>query len=196
MLDPVARNTAPALIAQRQNPEALILVMPSDHCVPDKAGFLAAVKARQAAAEAGALVLFGIQSDSPATGYGYGYGYGYILASDSPAGEAREVEAFVEKPDLSAAERHLADGRYSWNSGIFLLPAKSVVAELQAHAPAVLAPVSASLEAAWRDMDFLRLDPEAFGQSPSISIDYAVMDRTARAAVVPSTFAKSDVGAW
>jgi len=195
VLEPVARNTAPAvaaaaLIAAQQDPDALILVMPADHAVPDAAGFLAAVDAGLPAAEGGALVLFGIQPDSPATGYGY------IRAGAALSGAARQVEAFVEKPDLAAAERYLADGRYSWNSGIFLLPAKAVIAELEAHEPAVLAAVRGALDAAKRDLDFVRLDADAFGASPSISIDYAVMERTAKAAVVPSSFAWSDVGAW
>ena len=195
VLEPVARNTAPAvaaaaLIAARTAPDALILVMPADHAVPDPAGFLDAIEAGSAAARAGALVLFGIQPDSPATGYGY------IRAGEVLDGAARRVEAFVEKPDLATAEGYLADGRYSWNSGIFLLPAEAVIAELEAHEPAVLAAVREALDVAKSDMDFLRLDPEAFAKSPSISIDYAVMERTARAAVVPSSFAWSDVGAW
>jgi mannose-1-phosphate guanylyltransferase/mannose-1-phosphate guanylyltransferase/mannose-6-phosphate isomerase len=135
-------------------------------------------------------VLFGVQPDSPATGYGY------ILAGAALAGRVRRVEAFVEKPDLATAEAYLADGRYSWNSGIFLLPAGAVVEELQAHAPQVLAAARQALALAKTDMDFLRLDPEAFAQSPSISIDYAVMEKTARAAVAPASFAWSDVGAW
>jgi mannose-1-phosphate guanylyltransferase/mannose-1-phosphate guanylyltransferase/mannose-6-phosphate isomerase len=164
--------------------------MPADHAVPDPTGFLEAIKAGTGAARNGALVLFGIEPDSPATGYGY------IRAGAVLAGAAHRVEAFVEKPDQQTAEGYLADGRYSWNSGIFLLPAKAVIAELEAHAPKVIAAVREALEAAQRDMDFLRLDPEAFARSPSISIDYAVMERTARAAVVPSSFAWSDVGAW
>jgi mannose-1-phosphate guanylyltransferase/mannose-1-phosphate guanylyltransferase/mannose-6-phosphate isomerase len=195
VLEPMAKNTAPAvaaaaLIAQEADPEALILVMPADHAVPDEQGFLDAVRAGVPAARAGALVLFGIQPDSPATGYGY------IRAGAALQGAARKVEAFVEKPDVATAESYLADGRYSWNSGIFLLPAAAVIAELQAHAPAVLEAVRAALAMARKDMDFLRLDAEAFAQSPSISIDYAVMEKTAKAAVVPSSFVWSDVGAW
>ena len=195
VLEPVARNTAPAvaaaaLIASRADPEALILVMPADHAVPDLGGFLDAIKAGTQAARNGALVLFGIAPDSPATGYGY------IRAGAVLEGAAHRVEAFVEKPDQETAEGYLADGRYSWNSGIFLLPAQAVIAELEAHEPAVLAAVREALDVAKHDMDFLRLDAEAFAKSPSISIDYAVMERTARAAVVPSSFAWSDVGAW
>jgi len=195
VLEPVARNTAPAvaaaaLIAAREEPEALILVMPADHAVPDPAGFLDAVRIGSAAARNGDLVLFGIQPDSPATGYGY------IRGGQAVADGVRRVEAFVEKPDLATAEGYLADGRYSWNSGIFLLPAQAVIVELETHEPAVLSAVREALDSAQRDMDFLRLDPEAFAKSPSISIDYAVMERTDRAAVVPSSFAWSDVGAW
>jgi mannose-1-phosphate guanylyltransferase/mannose-1-phosphate guanylyltransferase/mannose-6-phosphate isomerase len=195
VLEPVPRNTAPAvaaaaLIAAEADPEALILVMPADHAAPDVKAFVAAVRAGAPAARDGALVLFGIQPDSAATGYGY------IRAGEALKGAARRVEAFVEKPDQATAESYLADGRYSWNSGIFLLPARSVVAELETHAPAVVAAVREALAQAKKDMDFLRLDPEAFARSPSISIDYAVMEKTACAAVVPSTFAWSDVGAW
>jgi mannose-1-phosphate guanylyltransferase/mannose-6-phosphate isomerase len=195
VLEPVARNTAPAvataaLIAAQDDPDALILVMPADHAIPDREGFLAAVRAGAPAARQGALVLFGVEPDSPATGYGY------IRAGEVLLGEARRVAAFVEKPDLATAEGYLAQGGYSWNSGIFLLPVKVVLAELARHAPAVLEAARAALSGATRDMDFLRLDPAAFGASPSISIDYAVMERTAQAAVVPSSFTWSDVGAW
>jgi len=195
VLEPMAKNTAPAvaaaaLIAAEADPDALILVMPADHAVPDKTGFVDAVCSGAPAARAGALVLFGIQPDSAATGYGY------IRAGDALDGAARHVEAFVEKPDQATAEGYLADGRYFWNSGIFLLPAQGVIAELEAHEPTVMAAVREAYKAAKGDMDFLRLDGEGFAKSPSISIDYAVMERTSRAAVVPSTFLWSDVGAW
>jgi mannose-1-phosphate guanylyltransferase/mannose-1-phosphate guanylyltransferase/mannose-6-phosphate isomerase len=195
VLEPVARNTAAAvataaLIAERHDPEALILVMPADHAIPEPERFVATVEAGLPAAAAGALVLFGIQPDSPATGYGY------IRAGAPLSGAAHTVAAFVEKPDLATAEGYLASGDYYWNSGIFLLPARVVLAELEAHAPEVLAAARGALAAAGRDMDFLRLDPEAFAASPSISIDYAVMERTSRAAVAPAEFAWSDVGAW
>jgi mannose-1-phosphate guanylyltransferase/mannose-1-phosphate guanylyltransferase/mannose-6-phosphate isomerase len=195
VLEPMAKNTAPAvaaaaLIAQDADPQALILVMPADHAVPDREGFLEAVRAGAPAAREGMLVLFGIQPDSPATGYGY------IRAGEALEGQACKVEAFVEKPDQATAESYLADGRFSWNSGIFLLPAAAVIAELEAHEPGVIAAVRAALAAAKKDLDFIRLDPEAFAKSPSISIDYAVMEKTAKAAVVPSSFVWSDVGAW
>jgi mannose-1-phosphate guanylyltransferase / mannose-6-phosphate isomerase len=195
VLEPSARNTAAAvaaaaLLARREDPEALILVMPADHHVTDRAGFLATVDQGAQAARAGALVLFGIEPDSPATGYGY------IRSGEAFTDGARKVAQFVEKPDRATAEGYLASGDYFWNSGIFLLPAGAVIAELQAHEPKVLAAVQAALDAAKTDMDFLRLDPEAFAQSPSISIDYAVMERTQAAAVVPAAFGWTDVGSW
>lgn len=195
VLEPSARNTAAAvataaLLAGRQDPDALILVMPADHHVTDREGFLATVDRGAAAAREGALVLFGIEPDSPATGYGY------IRSGESFTDGARKVAQFVEKPDRATAEGYLASGDYFWNSGIFLLPVKAVIAELEVHEPQVLAAVAASLEAAKTDMDFLRLDPAAFAQAPSISIDYAVMERTSVAAVVPAAFGWTDVGSW
>jgi mannose-1-phosphate guanylyltransferase/mannose-1-phosphate guanylyltransferase/mannose-6-phosphate isomerase len=194
VLEPMEKQTAPAvattaLIANEIDPDALILVMPADDAVLDKDGFLGAVRAGMPAAQAGALVLFGIEPESAATGYGY------IRAGDALVGRARRVEAFVEKPDQTTAEGYLADGRYCWNSGIFLLPTKVVVDELDAHAPQVMTAVRRSLSAAQRDMDFLRLDCEAFAASPPISVDYALMERTDKAAMVPSAFAWRHVGA-
>lgn len=195
VLEPVARNTAPAvavaaLMALERDAEALILVMPADHVIQDVAGFHAAVAAGEPAARDGRLVLFGIAPDAPATGYGY------IRAGVLLDDTARAVAAFVEKPDLATAEAYLQDGGYSWNSGIFLLPARVFLEELQQHEPAVHAAAAAAVEAAQRDLTFLRLDRTAFAASPSISVDHAVMERTERAAVVPSDFAWSDVGAW
>ncbi len=195
VLEPVGRNTAAAvavaaLAAIRHDPAAIILVMPADHVIPDPVAFLAAVEAGLPAARRGDLVLFGIQPDEPQTAYGY------IKGGETIDGAARRVAAFVEKPDAATAEAYVADGAYYWNTGIFLLPAPSVVEELERHAPAVIAAARAALDAASSDMDFLRLDPEAFAASPSIAIDVAVMERTARAAVVPVDFVWSDVGAW
>ncbi|MGA0604688.1 mannose-1-phosphate guanylyltransferase/mannose-6-phosphate isomerase [Phenylobacterium sp. VNQ135] len=195
VLEPVARNTAPAVavaavLAAEQDPDAVILVMPADHVIQDPAGFRAAVRAGQGAAAAGRLVLFGIHPDSPATGYGY------IRAGDELGGGARAVAEFVEKPDLATAEGYLADGRYLWNGGIFLLPAAKLLAELRRHEPAVLEAVEAAVAGAQRDLTFLRLDKTAFAKSPSISVDHAVMERTDAAAVVPGDFGWSDVGAW
>ncbi|WP_374469659.1 mannose-1-phosphate guanylyltransferase/mannose-6-phosphate isomerase [Phenylobacterium sp.] len=196
VLEPVGRNTAPpvalsALMAAERDPEALILVMPADHVILDSVEFLKSVERGAAAAAAGHLVLFGIQPDCPATGYGYIKG-GAALE----VGDALQVAAFVEKPDLASAEAYVASGAYFWNSGIFLLPAAGVLREFREHASDVLSACEHAYAAATRDLTFLRLDPEAFSAGPSISVDYALMEHTRRAAVLPADFGWSDVGAW
>jgi mannose-1-phosphate guanylyltransferase/mannose-1-phosphate guanylyltransferase/mannose-6-phosphate isomerase len=196
ILEPCGRDTAPAavagaLLALREDAHALILLMPSDHVIADEAAFRTAVDQGQAAAAAGQFVLFGIPPTYPATGYGYidkGAALGF-------APSVHAVDRFVEKPDLITAERYVSKG-YLWNSGMFLLPAQGLIEACARHAPAVLGAVRAALDAARSDMDFLRLDPEAFGASPSISLDYAVMEKTDRAAVVPAAMGWADLGSW
>jgi len=196
ILEPFGRNTAPAvavaaLAAAETDPDALILVMPSDHVIADPLAFHAAVRAGAAAASGGAMVLFGIPPTRPETGYGY-------IRSGAPLpGHAGilAVDAFIEKPDQEKARAYLAAG-YLWNSGIFLLPVRGVIEALGAFAPSVLDAARAALTAARTDLDFTRLDPEAFATSPSISIDYAVMEKTPRAAVLPGDFGWSDAGTW
>lgn len=196
MLEPVGRNTAAAVAvaaswAASQDPDALILVMPADHFVLDTKAFLKAVDVAADAARLGDLVLFGIEPESPATGYGY------IKAGAEIAGAGRRsVDAFVEKPDRATAEAYVASGDYLWNSGIFLLPAASVLAELEQHEPDILAHAQQAVSRASQDLDFVRLDSEAFRQCPSTSIDYAVLERTTRAVVVPASFGWTDVGSW
>lgn len=195
VLEPVARNTAPAVavaaqLAVGKDPDALVLVMPADHVIADAGAFRDAVACGEAAARSGALVLFGVEPDTPATGYGY------IRRGGPLSGPVHSVAGFVEKPDRATAEGYIASGDYVWNSGIFLLPARVYLDELAQYEPAALDAARAALEKAERDLTFLRLDRESFGQSPSISIDHAVMERTARAAVAPATFGWSDVGAW
>lgn len=195
VLEPAARNTAPAVavaaaLAAEKDAEALILVMPADHVILDVAAFHRAVDAGTAAAEAGAMVLFGIEPDSPATGYGY------IQAGETLAGSVRKVARFVEKPPRETAEAYLQAGGYLWNSGIFLLPARAFLTELQRHEPGVHAAATAAVREATHDLIFLRLPAERFTQAKSISVDHAVMERTEAAAVVPADFAWSDVGAW
>lgn len=197
VLEPEGRNTAlaaavAALIASEDEPDALVLLMPADHIISDRAAFLSAVDAGAVAAREGWLVLFGIKPTEPATGYGYIQSGGAIASAPGVSNVAR----FVEKPDLATAEQYLSAGGYSWNSGIFLLNCKTFLAELAAHAPDVLASAKASIAAATEDMDFLRLSPEAFATAPSISIDYAVMEKTAKAAVVEAGFPWTDVGSW
>ena len=199
VLEPRARNTAPAaavaaLMALESGENPLVLLAPADHVILDRVAFLDAVQtaARAAVSDGGYLVLFGIRPDSPATGYGY-IRKGADLA-DVPGFYA--VSAFVEKPDTATAQHLLADGLHSWNSGIFLMPARVLIDEMERLAPTVLAAARRALAEAVRDPDFIRLDEEAFSAAPSISLDYAVMEKTARTAVVPSSFGWTDVGSW
>lgn len=193
ILEPVGRNTAPAIAiaalqALANGDDALLLVLPSDHVVRNEAAFHAAVKQAAIAAEAGKLVTFGIVPTAPETGYGY------IKAA---AGEGvRAVDRFVEKPDLATAEQYVASGEYFWNSGMFLFKASRYLKELEALQPAILAACRQALDKAARDNDFIRLDAEAFAASPNDSIDYAVMEKTADAAVVPLDAEWNDVGSW
>lgn len=193
ILEPVGRNTAPAIaIAAMQalasGEDALLLVLPSDHVVRDEAAFHAAVRVAAQAAETGKLVTFGIVPTAPETGYGY-------IKAD-PGEGLRGVASFVEKPDLATAERYVASGAYYWNSGMFLFKASRYLQELESRQPAILAACRAALDGAVRDADFIRLDAQAFAASPNDSIDYAVMERTDAAAVVPLDAGWNDVGSW
>ncbi len=196
-LEPFGRNTAPAaclaaLTVAAKTPDGLLLLMPSDHVIADREAFLAAVRAAAGAAKGGAIVTFGITADRPETGYGYIRVGGQLAAG----AEACRVLAFAEKPDLPTAEGYLADGGYVWNSGIFLFQAKTFLEELERLQPEILAACRAALKASKRDLDFCRVDAAAFAESPSLSIDYAVMEHTDRAAVVPVSMGWNDVGAW
>ena len=194
VLEPLARNTAPAvavaaLLAAEADPESQLLVLAADHAIADVPGFAAAIGSASGVADGGRLVTFGMKPDRPETGYGY------IKPGKPLSGGAHEVAAFVEKPDAATAARYMAEG-YLWNSGSFLFPASLVLGELALHAPAVLEAARAALAAATRDLDFLRLDEAAFAQAPSISIDYAVMEKTKQAAVVPASIGWSDIGSF
>ena len=193
ILEPVGRNTAPAIAiaalqAQASHEDALLLVLPSDHVVRDDAAFHAAVGEAAVAAQDGKLVTFGIVPTAPETGYGY------IKAAAGTG--VRAVERFVEKPDLATAQDYVASGAYYWNSGMFLFKASTYLDALRRLQPAMLAACEQALGKATRDADFIRLDAEAFAQSPNDSIDYAVMEKTADAAVVPLDAGWSDVGSW
>jgi mannose-1-phosphate guanylyltransferase/mannose-6-phosphate isomerase len=197
-LEPVARNTAPAiavaaLAVAARDPEGVLIVMPSDHVIEDKAAFAGAVRRAGPVAAAGRLVLFGVRPASAHTGYGY-IRCGAPLA-EGDAG-AIAVDAFVEKPDQATAERYLAAGTYLWNSGIFVLHARTFLEELQHLAPDILNSARGALAKAREDLGFLRLDGNAFAAAPAISVDYAVMERTTRAAVLPIDVGWSDVGSW
>ncbi len=195
ILEPKGRNTAPAaaitaMVVTKKYPGALMLVLPADHVILDPLAFSAAVAAGKSAAEKGDLVTFGITPGAPETGYGY------IRALVKSEMAVYPVVEFVEKPDRETAERYLASGDYFWNSGIFLFKAESYLLELEAYAPAMIVACREALERAVEDLDFLRLDAEAFSASPSDSIDYAVMEKTSRAALVPLNAGWNDVGAW
>lgn len=197
ILEPVGRSTAPAvaiaaLAASRNDPDAIILAMPVDHMIRDPLGFRRAVAAGLPAARAGQFVLFGIRPDYPATGMGY-ISLGESIA-DVPT--VHRVGGFIEKPDLATANRFLTSGHYLWNSGIFLLPVRGYLDELERLAPDVLIACRAALSGATTDSDFLRIAADAFAASPSISIDYAVIEKTARSVVVPVDIGWSDVGSW
>ena len=194
LLEPCARNTAPAialaaLTAVEQGDDPLLLVLPADHVVADTDGFRKAVTAATELAESGHLVTFGIVPTSPETGYGY-------IRSGEVVADGWKVAEFVEKPDLATAEKYLASGEYNWNSGMFLFRASRYLEELSLHHPQMLEACRAAIAGAARDLDFTRIDAEAFGLCPSDSVDYAVMEKTESAAVVPMQAGWSDVGSW
>ncbi|HCO43157.1 mannose-1-phosphate guanylyltransferase/mannose-6-phosphate isomerase [Immundisolibacter sp.] len=198
LLEPAARNTAPAvalaaLHAQRQgNGDALLLVLPSDHVIADPAALQQAVLAGEPSARDGALVTFGVVPTRAETGYGY------IHVGDplTPGGPAKQVRAFVEKPDATRAAGYLASGEYLWNGGMFLFTAGAYLTELERHAPAILAACRAACDDLQADLDFVRVAREPFLTAPTDSVDYAVMEHTDRAVVVPLDAGWSDVGSW
>ena len=196
LIEPAARNTAPAVLAAAlwlaaRDPETLMLVAPSDHAIPDSAAFAATIEAGRTAAEAGQLVTFGISPTRPETGYGY------IELESAPSGMAPiPVRRFVEKPDLPRAAEMLAAGTYLWNAGIFLFSVRTIVEAFEAHAPEMLAPVRDAVEGAQVDLDFHRLDPASWDALPDISIDNAIMEKAGNIATVPFTSAWSDLGDW
>lgn len=195
VLEPEGKNTAPAVAAAAfkamdVDADAVLLILPADHVLKNLDAFSQAVSVAVQAAEQGRVVTFGIAPDSPETGYGYIKG-GELLQDG-----CFTIDAFVEKPDLPTAQKYLADGCYYWNSGMFLVTAKSYLEELKTHAPDIFDAVKKSYLNAKEDMDFLRLDKGMFASSPSDSIDYAVMEKTTHGAVVPLDSDWSDVGSW
>lgn len=196
LLEPERRDSAAAvavaaLHAASRDPEAVVLILAADHVIGDAAAFTQAARKAAAGARAGKIMTLGIAPTRPATDYGYIR----VGAPVADAPEVCEVERFVEKPNAAGAERLIADGAL-WNSGYFLFRADVMIGELETHAPAVLEAARGALIEAARDLDFVRLDAAAFGQAPKTSIDYAVMERTARAGVLPVSFPWSDVGTW
>jgi mannose-1-phosphate guanylyltransferase/mannose-6-phosphate isomerase len=199
LIEPAARNTAPAILAaalhlEAAEPDALILAAPSDHVITDADGFAAAVQAAVPAAEAGRIVTFGIRPDRAETGYGYlALGDG---AGEKPPGGALPLAGFVEKPDAARAAEMVASGRYLWNAGIFLFSARTISAAFATHAPVIAAGVRDALRNARRDLGFVRLDPPAWEGLPDLSVDFAVMEKADNLSAVPYGGAWSDLGGW
>jgi mannose-1-phosphate guanylyltransferase/mannose-6-phosphate isomerase len=199
LLEPVGRNTAPAaciaaltLIETAGEPDPLMLLMPSDHAIADAAAFAAATDCAALAARQGRLVTFGIAPERAETGYGY-------IERGAGLADAEGVFAiaeFVEKPEPERARHYVATGSHYWNSGVFLFPAQRYLAELERLRPDIVAACRRAVAELNRDTDFIRLGKEAFAACPGESIDYAVMERTSAAAVVPVAMGWSDVGSW
>jgi mannose-1-phosphate guanylyltransferase/mannose-6-phosphate isomerase len=201
LLEPVGRNTAPAvalaaLQAMTAGDDPVLLVLPADHVIRDAQALRAAVEAGLPAVADGALLTFGIVPTSPETGYGYIKAGERLACAGRDPGTLCAVERFVEKPDLATAEQYLTSGDYYWNSGMFMFRASTYLDELQRHNPAMLAACRAAWQGRTVDLDFVRLDDEAFAACPADSIDYAVMEKTARAVMIPLDAGWSDVGSW
>ena len=192
ILEPVGRNTAPAialaaLVEKEEDP--LLLILAADHVIADQTAFTEAIMKAVPLAEAGKLVTFGILPTEPHTGYGY-------IEASAPVGDAYEVSSFFEKPDVDAAAKYFADGRYYWNSGIFLFKASSYIEALKIHRPEMLVACERAMSNVSSDLNFIRIDAEAFKKCPADSIDYAVMEKTNDAMIVPMDAGWNDIGSW
>ncbi|HWU54715.1 MAG TPA: mannose-1-phosphate guanylyltransferase/mannose-6-phosphate isomerase, partial [Rhizomicrobium sp.] len=197
VLEPQGRNTAPAaaiaaLMLAATDPEALMLLMPADHIIRNRTSFLDAVDRAARAARRDYLVTFGITPDAPETGYGY-------IRRGSPLkalADCFAVARFVEKPDSATAAGYLASGDYDWNSGMFLFKAQTFLDEVERLEPELLSRCREAFAKGRQDLDFFRLEQESFAKAKATSIDYAVMERTDKAAVVPVEMGWSDIGSW
>lgn len=195
LLEPVGRNTAPAIAlaaihALKKGEDPLLLVLAADHVIQDQQAFRAAVKHAMPLAQEGKLVTFGIVPSHPETGYGY------IEKGGSVDEFSFQVDAFVEKPTMDKAEEYVSSQQYLWNSGMFLFKASRYLAELEKYRPDILESCNQSLDNVNHDLEFIRVDKEAFVSCPEDSIDYAVMEKTDSAVVVPMDAQWSDVGSW
>ncbi|UCB56117.1 MAG: mannose-1-phosphate guanylyltransferase/mannose-6-phosphate isomerase [Thiotrichales bacterium] len=196
ILEPVGRNTAPAIAlaafnAIRDGEDPVLLVLPADHVIADVETFQSALQLGKQQSEAGKLVTFGVVPDAPETGFGY------IKAQSTGKQEpCYEVDQFVEKPDAETAAAYIADGNYYWNSGMFMFKASSYLDALQQFSPGIYQASEAALKAATRDLDFIRVGTEEFESCPSDSIDYAVMEKADNVVVIPVDIGWSDVGSW
>ncbi len=194
LLEPVGRNTAPpalmaAMTAAETDPEAQVLLLPSDHIIGKEQVFLDAVKNAEPAARNGLIVTFGITPTEPNTGYGY-------IKVANGGEPVRPVEAFVEKPDLDRAEAFLKDGSYVWNAGIFLYSAKTMIEAFKKHQPELFEQIAAVMQTRHGDLDFTRFDEEAFGKLANISIDYAIMEKADNVVCAPIAPDWDDLGSW
>jgi mannose-1-phosphate guanylyltransferase/mannose-6-phosphate isomerase len=194
VIEPMRRDSGPAIaaataVAKARDPAAVVLALAADHIILDVKAFRETCLAGRAAAEQGHIVTFGIKPSEPKTSYGY------ILPGEEVAGGVRKVKRFVEKPDAATAKKYVAE-RYLWNSGNFLFRADVLLSELERLEPEMAAAIDEAVKTAKTDLGFLRLGPEAFARAPQKSIDYAVMEKTDRAAVVEGDFGWSDIGSW
>ncbi|MGC9269302.1 mannose-1-phosphate guanylyltransferase/mannose-6-phosphate isomerase [Acidiphilium sp.] len=197
MLEPVGRNSAPAitaaaLLVAESDPDQVMWIMAADAAIADPVALQASLAVAAATARAGFIVTFGMTPTGPETGYGY------IEQGDPLPGHdgAFRIARFIEKPDAASAARLIAEGRYLWNSGMFVVTARTLLAEIERHAPAVARAVRLAFDERRPDLDFIRLGAAGFGGAPDISIDYAIAEKTDRAAVVPAALGWSDVGSW
>lgn len=195
ILEPVGRNTAPAIAlaalqALKSGQDPLLLILAADHVINDEEAFINSVKRARVHAESGKLVTFGIVPTAPETGYGY------IKRGQEQKYSGYAVEEFVEKPDRATAESYLATGDFYWNSGMFLFKASRYLAELKEHRPDIFAACELAMASTISDADFIRVDKVAFEACPDDSVDYAVMEKTTDAVVVPMDCGWSDVGSW
>ena len=194
-IEPVARDTAPAILTAalllKDEPDALMLVAPSDHVIGDTDAFVTGVRAAAEAAGEGALVTFGVQPDRPETGYGY------LELAETPDGTAAvPLKSFREKPDAETAQTMLDAGNYLWNAGIFLFRVSDILAAFKAHAPDLIEPCEAAIADSTEDLGFCRLGAAAYGRAKAISFDYAIMEKAEKVMTVPMASAWSDLGSW
>lgn len=200
LLEPMGRNTAPAVVlgaldALSRNPDAILLVLPADHHMPGSDAFTRAMMLGLEAAQRGHLITFGVLPTQPETGYGY-IEKGDPLPLDEGDSQVLRISRFVEKPDSDTARKYLESGKYLWNSGIFMFGAARIIEEMKRLAPEIIAACELAYNGGLSDLDFFRLDAGAFSESPNISLDYAVMEKTDRGVVIPLSENWSDLGSW
>lgn len=201
LLEPVGRNTAPAaaiaaLCALEDDQDSILFILPADHCIADRDAFAAAASAGSRLAQAGRLVAFGIEPSSPETGYGYIEQGAALGAGEEDADRGYAISRFVEKPDIETAKDFMRSGRHFWNSGMFMFGARAFLEELEKFEPGMVELCRNAWKNGFRDLDFLRLESEAFSAITGDSIDYAVMEKTDKGAMVPYRSDWSDVGSW